>query len=249
MAGAATTALFSSFSLLLKPSSQTPLFFCHPKLKNPTFSFSLSSSSSSFKTPTPLKAKDNDNDNDIDTFFEDLDPKEDIPWEPVPPPEGYVPPPYFDELPPESEEEITAAYEAIYGPAYSGISVLGNDVNVMDANLKKAGGFGLTRKREKIRDGFEERVAEVRRVNKVVKGGKILRFRVIVVVGDKKGQVGVGVGKAREVLAAVEKSAINARRNIITVPLTKYGTFPHRYICTLYDFLKAQPFMCFQFDH
>ncbi|KAJ8642991.1 hypothetical protein MRB53_004739 [Persea americana] len=226
MAGAATAALFSSFSFLLKPSSQTPLFSYHPKLKNPTFAFSLSSSSSS-KTPTPLKAKDKDN--DIDTsFFEDLDPNEDIPWVPVPPPEGYVPPPYFDELPPESEEEIAAAYEAIYGPAYSGISVLGNDVNVMDANLKKAGGFGLTRKREKIRDGFEERVAEVRRVNKVVKGGKILRFRVIVVVGDKKGQVGVGVGKAREVLAAVEKSAINARRNIITVPLTKYGTFPHR---------------------
>lgn len=225
MAGAASaTAALSSFSLLLNPPSQFPLFsssqISYPRLKNPTFSLSFSS----YKTPTNLKAQD------IDTsFFDNLDPNEEMTWEPVPPPEGYVPPPYFDEYPSETEEEIAAAYEEIYGPAYSGISVLGNDVNVMDSKLKKTGRFGLTRKREKIRDGFEERVAEVRRVSKVVKGGKILRFRAIVVVGDKKGQVGVGVGKAREVLAAVEKSAINARRNIITVPLTKYGTFPHRY--------------------
>jgi small subunit ribosomal protein S5 len=49
-----------------------------------------------------------------------------------------------------------------------------------------------------------------------------------VVVGDKKGQVGVGVGKANEVVAAVQKSATNARRNIITTPMTKYLNFPHR---------------------
>lgn len=63
----------------------------------------------------------------------------------------------------------------------------------------------------------------------MVKGGKQLHFRAVVVVGDKKGQVGVGVGKAKEVVSAVQKSATNARRNIITVPMTKYLTFPHRY--------------------
>lgn len=146
---------------------------------------------------------------------------------PVPPPEGYVPPPYFDEGPVEAEDETAAAYEEIYGPAYSGVSVLGNDPFLMDSKMKKVSGFGK-RKKEKVRDGFDERVVQVRRVTKVVKGGKQMRFRAVVVVGDKKGQVGVGVGKAREVVAAVEKSATDARRNIITVPMTKYSTFPHR---------------------
>lgn len=102
----------------------------------------------------------------------------------------------------------------------------------MDSNVKKTGAFGKLKK-EKIRDGFEERVVQVRRVTKVVKGGKQLHFRAIVVVGDKQGQVGVGVGKAKEVIGAVQKSAVNARRNIISVPMTKYLTFPHRY-CHFY---------------
>ena len=107
--------------------------------------------------------------------------------------------------------------------------MLGNDPSVMDSKVKKSTGFGSKVKKEKVRDGFEERVVQVRRVTKVVKGGKQLHFRAVVVVGDKQGQVGVGVGKAKEVIAAVQKSATNARRNIITVPMTKYLTFPHRY--------------------
>ncbi|KAL5563613.1 hypothetical protein UlMin_033360 [Ulmus minor] len=99
----------------------------------------------------------------------------------------------------------------------------------MDSKMRKIGGFGLKVKKEKMRDGFEERVVQVRRVTKVVKGGKQLHFRAIVVVGDKQCQVGVGVGKAKEVIAAVQKSTGNARRNIIIVPMTKYLTFPHRY--------------------
>lgn len=142
-------------------------------------------------------------------------------------PEDFVPPPSFDDGPPETEDEIAAAYEELYGPAYSGVSLLGNDINVMDSRVKKTGALGKVKK-EKVRDGFDERVIQVRRVTKVVKGGKQLHFRAIVVVGDKKGQVGVGVGKAKEVVAAVQKSATNARRNIVTVPMTKYLTFPHR---------------------
>lgn len=98
---------------------------------------------------------------------------------------------------------------------------------VMDSKVKKSSAFGKVKK-EKVRDGFEERVVQVRRVTKVVKGGKQLHFRAIVVVGDKQGQVGVGVGKAKEVIGAVQKSAVNARRNIIAIPMTKYLTFPHR---------------------
>ncbi|KAK4483888.1 hypothetical protein RD792_011097 [Penstemon davidsonii] len=144
-------------------------------------------------------------------------------------PEDFVPPPSFDDGPMESEEEIARAYEELYGPAYSGETLLGNDVFVMDSKVKKVTGLGSSRNKDKkVRDGFEERVVQVRRVTKVVKGGKQLHFRAVVVVGDKQGNVGVGVGKAKEVVAAVQKSAVNARRNIITVPMTKYKTFPHR---------------------
>ncbi|KAJ6367750.1 hypothetical protein OIU78_000333 [Salix suchowensis] len=162
--------------------------------------------------------------------------QEEVFFDPPTPPEDYIPPPSFDEGPMETEDEIAAAYEELYGPAYSGVSVLGKDVYVMDSKAKKISGWGSRVKKEKIKDGFDERVIQVRRVTKVVKGGKQLHFRAIVVVGDKQGRVGVGVGKAKEVIVAVQKSALNARRNIITVPMTKYLTFPHRYFSFLVTF-------------
>ncbi|KAG2403040.1 30S ribosomal protein [Vigna angularis] len=89
-------------------------------------------------------------------------------------------------------------------------------------------GVEASRRKAKVCDEFEERVVQIRRVTKVVKGGKQLRFRAVVIVDDKKGQVDVGVSKAKEVVVAVQKSASNARRNIAKVPMTKYSTFPHR---------------------
>lgn len=157
-----------------------------------------------------------------------MDPEEVSTFNPPERPEDFVPPPSFDEGPIETEDETARGYEEIYGPAYSGETLLGNDIYVMDSKVKKTTGFGPPGQRERVKDGFEERVVQVRRVTKVVKGGKQLHFRAVVVVGDKKGQVGVGVGKAKEVVGAVQKSALNARRNVITVPMTKYLTFPHR---------------------
>ncbi|CAH9133816.1 unnamed protein product [Cuscuta epithymum] len=165
---------------------------------------------------------------DIDTtFFDSFEPDQISTFDPPLPPEGFVPPPYFDEGPVESEEDIARGYEELYGPGYSGETLLGNDLDELVSKTKKSG-FRSVSKRDKVRDGFEERVVQVRRVTKVVKGGKQLHFRAIVVVGDKKGRVGVGIGKAKEVVGAVQKSALDARRNIVTVPLTKYLTFPHR---------------------
>ncbi|KAJ4703504.1 putative 30S ribosomal protein S5 [Melia azedarach] len=198
----------------------------------PRLSF-LSTTTTAKPTKLPKLAlttvRASDKPDNIDTkLFEDFNPDEDdAVFDPPTPPENFTPPPSFDDLPVETEDEIAAAYEEMYGPAYSGVSVLGNDIYVMDSKVKKTSAFGKTKK-EKVKDGFEERVVQVRRVTKVVKGGKQLKFRAIVVVGDKKGQVGVGVGKAKEVIAAVQKSAVDARRNIITVPMTKYLTFPHR---------------------
>ncbi len=66
---------------------------------------------------------------------------------------------------------------------------------------------------------FEEEVISIRRVTKVVKGGKNLRFSAAVVVGDKKGRVGLGKGKAREVPLAIKKAVANAKRNLVSVPI------------------------------
>uniref|UniRef100_A0A5B6YLU0 Small ribosomal subunit protein uS5c n=1 Tax=Davidia involucrata TaxID=16924 RepID=A0A5B6YLU0_DAVIN len=230
-ASAASLSIFSNPSIrtsrfsLLNPPSSLSITLHIPIPKSSHLSLSIPSNPAKFK---PFKATPSD-DTDTDTvFFADLNPEDDIIFDPPERPEDFVPSPSFDEGPLEAEEAITAAYEELYGPAYSGESVLGNNINVMDSKVKKSTGFGSKAKKEKVRDGFEERVVQVRRVTKVVKGGKQLHFRAIVVVGDKQGQVGVGVGKAKEVISAVQKSATNARRNIIRVPMTKYLTFPHR---------------------
>lgn len=74
---------------------------------------------------------------------------------------------------------------------------------------------------------FEEGVLQIDRVTKVVKGGKILKFRVIMVIGDKKGRVGIGIGKAREIPSAIKKGIADAKRNLVTVPI-KNNTIPMR---------------------
>ncbi len=74
---------------------------------------------------------------------------------------------------------------------------------------------------------FRQQVIAVDRVARVVAGGRRFRFRAIVVVGDGHGQVGIGVGKAGEVGAAVEKAAKRARAHLYSVPLTETGSIPH----------------------
>jgi small subunit ribosomal protein S5 len=70
----------------------------------------------------------------------------------------------------------------------------------------------------------------VDRVTKVVKGGKKMSFRAILVVGDKKGKVGVGVGKASEIKIAIQKGLTDGKGNIIVIPLTNTNSIPHSII-------------------
>lgn len=74
---------------------------------------------------------------------------------------------------------------------------------------------------------WKEQVIQVRRVTKVVKGGKKLSFRAIVVTGNKNGQVGVGCAKAAEVIIAIQKAVAEAKKNLVTVPIFK-TTIPHQ---------------------
>ncbi|MBI2930413.1 MAG: 30S ribosomal protein S5, partial [Planctomycetes bacterium] len=76
-------------------------------------------------------------------------------------------------------------------------------------------------------EDFEEIVVKVKRCAKVVKGGKRFSFNALVVVGNRKGQVGWGYGKANEVPFAVEKGIQEAKKNLIAVPIVRGSTLPH----------------------
>jgi small subunit ribosomal protein S5 len=84
--------------------------------------------------------------------------------------------------------------------------------------------------REKKQDEFEDRTVAVNRVVKTVKGGRKLRFASLIVAGDKKGRVGMGTGKAKEVPDGIKKAAERARKNTIVVPMVKGNTIPHSVI-------------------
>ena len=94
----------------------------------------------------------------------------------------------------------------------------------IDSKKNKSG------RKNKRKERFVERLIKVSRVSKVTKGGKKLSFRAIVVIGDEKGQVGVGVAKADDVVNAFKKAKADGHKNLIVLPITKSLTIPHHVI-------------------
>jgi small subunit ribosomal protein S5 len=91
----------------------------------------------------------------------------------------------------------------------------------------------------KISDGYQEKLISVSRVAKVVKGGRVFGFAVLVVIGDGKGKVGYGRGKAREVPVAIQKAMDKARKRMVYIPLA--GTTIHHEIT--WDYGASKVFM------
>lgn len=109
-----------------------------------------------------------------------------------------------------------------------------NDIanEVVKEERKKRDDFRKDRRQDKRErkpredSEFDKVLVSVRRVTKVVKGGRTMRFSALVVVGDRKGRVGIGTGKAKEVPSAIDKATMQAKTNLINVNIIN-GTIPH----------------------
>lgn len=74
---------------------------------------------------------------------------------------------------------------------------------------------------------FEEKIVNIKRISKTTKGGRIMRFSALVIIGDRKGVVGFGMGKSNEVPDAIKKAIKNANNNLFTIKMNKRGTVYH----------------------
>lgn len=84
------------------------------------------------------------------------------------------------------------------------------------------------KRRGRARSEFDQRTLAVRRVTRVIAGGRRFSFSAVLAIGDRKGRVGVGVGKATDTSLAIEKAVNNAKRNMITVKRTDARSIPHQ---------------------
>ncbi len=83
------------------------------------------------------------------------------------------------------------------------------------------------RRETRVKPEFDQKIISIRRVTRVVTGGRRFSFSVGIVIGDRRGRVGVGLGKAGDTPLAIDKAVRDARKNMITVAMTKNGSIPH----------------------
>ncbi len=132
------------------------------------------------------------------------------------------------------EEVAAAEVHAVAEVAPEGVEV----AQTTRAPEARAGGRGAIRGRSprgggrgrapRERGEFEQVTVDARRVARVMAGGRRFNFSLVVIIGDKKGRVGVGLGKAIDTALAIDKATRDAKRHMITVLRTKSGSIPHQ---------------------
>lgn len=93
--------------------------------------------------------------------------------------------------------------------------------------FKKNPRRGGPRRDARVRSEFDQKIISLRRVTRVVTGGRRFAFSVGVVIGDRKGRVGVGQGKAGDTPVAIDKAVRDAKKNMVKIAMTKTGSIPH----------------------
>ncbi len=118
--------------------------------------------------------------------------------------------------------EDTSANVKAETPRHGGAGAADRDKRRNPRRARRGG-----RREERVRSEFDQKIISIRRVTRVMAGGRRFSFSVAMVIGNKKGKVGVGIGKAGDTQLAIEKAARSAKKNHITVPLNKHQHIPH----------------------
>ena len=126
------------------------------------------------------------------------------------------------------EEEIATAPEV--APEIESVVVAAAEPVApvrVERELRKNTRKAPQRREARTRPEFDQKIISIRRVTRVVTGGRRFAFSVGIVIGDKKGRVGVGLGKAGDTPLAIDKAVRDAKKNMIKVNMTKNGSIPH----------------------
>ena len=124
-----------------------------------------------------------------------------------------------------TEVDATADAPAVDTPAEGRGGRRGGDADRNKRNPRRA--RRGNRREERVRSEFDQKIISIRRVTRVMAGGRRFSFSVAIVIGNKKGKVGVGIGKAGDTQLAIEKAVRSARKNLIEIPLNKHQHIPH----------------------
>lgn len=134
------------------------------------------------------------------------------------------------------EAEIETVAEVVVDTA--AVEAVAEEVAPIAATSSRVGGRGSMRSRAprgggrqrppRERGEFEQVTIDVRRVARVMAGGRRFNFSLVIVIGDKKGRVGVGLGKAADTALAIDKATRDAKKHLFTIPRTKSGSIPHQ---------------------
>jgi len=107
------------------------------------------------------------------------------------------------------------------------VAIFSASKNNNSARPKKKNFHSKKRTFERVKPEFEQKIIDIRRVTRVVSGGRRFSFSVAIIAGDRKGKVGVGIGKASDTALAIEKAFRDAKKNMIKLNLTKDMSIPH----------------------